>query len=182
MKNASLNAFIETARTAWGPLTSDLVAECSTSLARMLQASPSEDWLTGLIRDQPANQELYRDRVHGFVLLAHTEQAGLYRLPHDHGRSWVIYAVQHGEIEMGSYGRIEGPDGDVRLVKRGATILRAGDVQVYLPGDIHDTRCLSHSALLYRFTERDLKQEDRQEHRVTRYEERDGHWTPAASQ
>jgi hypothetical protein len=54
-----------------------------------------------------------------------------------------------------------------------------GQVQVYLPGDIHDTRCLSGPALLFRFTERDLKKEDKVEHRVMRYVERDGAWTPA---
>ncbi|MEO8144099.1 MAG: hypothetical protein ABI654_07780 [Betaproteobacteria bacterium] len=111
------------------------------------------------------------------MLLAHTETAGLYRPPHDHGRAWVIYAVQRGEVEMGTYARLQEPDGRVRLVKRDATLVRAGQVQVYLPRDIHDTRCISGSALLFRFTERDLKQEDREEHRVTRYVEQDGAWT-----
>jgi hypothetical protein len=34
-------------------------------------------------------------------------------------------------------------------------------------------------ALLFRFTERDLKREDKEEHPVTRYVERDGAWTVA---
>ena len=123
---------------------------------------------------------MYRDPAHGFVLLAHTEQAGLYRPPHDHGRGWVIYAMQQGESEMGTYARIENPDGSVKLVKRGATLVRPGQLQVYLPGDIHDTRCVSGPALLFRFTERDLKKEDQEEHRVTRYVERDGVWTTEA--
>lgn len=128
-------------------------------------------------RDAPENEELYRDPVHGFVLLAHTEQAGLYRPPHDHGRGWVIYAVQRGEIEMATYARIQEPDGSFRLVQRNATRVRPGQTQVYLPGDIHDTRCMAGPALLFRFTERDLKKEDKVEHRVTRYAERDGRWT-----
>ena len=85
--------------------------------------------------------------------------------------------MQQGEIEMGTYARIEGADGSVRLVKRNSTRVRAGQVQVYLPGDIHDTRCMNGPALLFRFTERDLKKEDKEEHRVTRYVERDGAWT-----
>ena len=89
----------------------------------------------------------------------------------------VIYAIQQGEIEMGTYGRLEAPDGSVRLVKRGSTRVRPGQVQVYLPGDIHDTLCMTGPALLFRFTERDLKREDKEEHRVTRYVERDGAWT-----
>jgi hypothetical protein len=173
----SLQTFIEGARAAWGPLTSELVAECGRRLETLLKASPSEGWLAALHAKAPASEELYRDPSHGFVLLAHTEQAGLYRPPHDHGRGWVIYAMQHGEIEMRTYARIEDADGRVRLVRRDRTLVRAGQVQVYLPGDIHDTRCMTGSALLLRFTERDLRIEDRQEHRVTRYVERDGVWT-----
>jgi predicted metal-dependent enzyme (double-stranded beta helix superfamily) len=109
-------------------------------------------------------------------LLAHTEPAGLYRPPHDHGRSWVVYGVQQGISEMTTYARVTDADGTMSLVKRGSTLLHPGEVQVYLPGDIHDTRCVEGPALLYRFTERDLKKEDRQEHRVTRYVERDGGW------
>lgn len=173
----SLQTFIEGARSAWGPLTSELVADCRRGLEQLLKAAPSENWLAMLRATAPTNAELHRDPDHGFVLLAHTEQAGLYRPPHDHGRGWVIYAMQHGEIEMGTWARVEDADGRVRLVKRDSTLVRAGQVQVYLPGDIHDTRCMSPSALLFRFTERDLRIEDRQEHRVTRYVERDGVWT-----
>ncbi|MEY4576598.1 MAG: hypothetical protein RL701_1301, partial [Pseudomonadota bacterium] len=69
----------------------------------------------------------------------------------------------------------------VRLVKRDATPLRAGEARVYLPGDIHDTRCVSGPSLLFRFTERDLKKEDQEAHQVTRYVERDGVWTVGAA-
>jgi hypothetical protein len=177
MLKTSLQAFIDGTRSAWGPLSSELVAECRRQLETLLKASPTEAWLAALHASQPANEGLYRDPDHGFVLLAHTEPAGLYRPPHDHGRGWVIYAMQHGEIEMGTYARIAAPDGQVRLVKRDSTLVRAGQVQVYLPGDIHDTRCVTSSALLFRFTDRDLRIEDRQAHRVTRYVERDGVWT-----
>ncbi|HTN84605.1 MAG TPA: hypothetical protein VL242_12990 [Sorangium sp.] len=181
MASSALQTFIDGTKAAWGPLTSELVAACRQHLETLLKASPSEAWLAALHRNAPTNEELYRDLTHGFVLLAHTEQAGLYRPPHDHGRGWVIYAMQQGEIEMGTYARVEDPDGQVRLVKRDSTLVRAGQVQVYLPGDIHDTRCMTSSALLFRFTERDLRVEDRQEHRVTRYVERNGVWTTAAA-
>lgn len=173
----SLLTFTENVRTAWGPLTSELVAECRRQLELLLKASPAEPWLAELYANSPPNEELYRDGDHGFVLLAHAEQAGLYRTPHDHGRGWVIYAMQRGEIEMGTYARITDPDGEVRLVKRDSTLVCAGQVQVYLPGDIHDTRCMTGSALVYRFTDRDLKVEDRQERQVIRYVERSGVWT-----
>jgi hypothetical protein len=175
-KNA-LETFVEGVRQIWGPLTSELVADCRRQLEELVEAPSTEEWLAALHREAPAYKEMYRDPSHGFVLLAHTEQAGLYRPPHDHGRGWVIYAIQQGEIEMGSYARIETPDGNVTLVKRDSTLVRPGQVRVYLPGDIHDTQCISGPALLFRFTERDLKKEDKEDHRVTRYVDRDGVWT-----
>ena len=177
MSKNSLEKFIEGVRPIWGPLTSELVAACQHLLEELVKAPGTEEWLAGLHREVPAYHELYREPSQGFLLLAHAEQTGLYRPPHDHGRGWVIYAVQRGEIEMGTYARIEGPDGSVKLVKRDSTLVRAGQAQVYLPGDIHDTRCISGPALLFRFTERDLKKEEKEEHRVTRYVERDGFWS-----
>lgn len=146
-------------------------------MQKLASASSDEPWLKALIEEQPANQELYRDPDHGFVLLAHTEQNGLYRAPHDHGRSWVIYAVQHGAIDMGGYARIADEGRAAHLVKRDATIVRAGIAQLYLPGDIHDTHCVADTTLLFRFTERDLKLEDKRDHRITRYVDAGGVWT-----
>jgi hypothetical protein len=161
----------------WGTLTTELVEAARSHIEALAKASPEEPWLAELQRDQPARRELYRDPKHGFVLMAHFETAALHRPPHDHGRSWVIYAVQQGESEMGTYGRVDGPDGKARLVKRNATLVKPGQAQVYLPGDIHDTLCVAGPALLFRFTERDLKKEDLIEHKITRYVQRDGFWS-----
>ena len=177
MTKNSLESFIEGIRSTWGPLTTDVVARSSAQLEDLAKAPVSEEWLVSLHSGASAYEELYRDPTHGFVLLAHTENAGLYRPPHDHGRGWVIYVLQQGQIEMGSYARVTEADGRARLVKRNATIVQPGQAMVYLPGDIHDTRCISGPALLFRFTERDLKKEDQEEHQVTRYVERDGIWT-----
>jgi hypothetical protein len=146
----SLERFVEKTRQSWGPLCSELVADCRRYSEELVMAPAAEAWLAALHRDAPAYQELYRDPSHGFVLLAHAEYADLYRPPHDHGRSWVIYAVQQGEIEMATYVRIQDADGKVRLVKRDYTLVRAGQVKVFLPGDIHDTRCMRGPALLFR--------------------------------
>lgn len=180
MATNSLEKFSQNVGRIWGPLSSELVAEARLQMEALLRASPKENWLASLHKAGPANQELLRDTDHGFVLLAHAEHAGLYRPPHDHGRAWVIYGIQDGEIEMGTYARIEDAEGHVRLVQRDATVLRPGQAQAYLPGDIHDTRCLTDSALLFRFTERDLKVEDKQHHQVTRYTRQDGLWVPPA--
>ncbi len=181
MPGNSLETQIESIRSIWGPLGSELVAGCRHHLEELLKAPATEAWLAALHSDAPEYEELYRDPAHGFVLLAHAEYAGLYRPPHDHGRGWVIYAVQQGEIEMATYVRLQGPDGSVQLVKRDATLLRPGQVKLFLPGDIHDTRCMTGPALLFRFTDRDLKKEDKEERRVTRYVERDGVWTEKAA-
>lgn len=179
MTDNALELFIQRTRSSWGPLTSDLVASSRRHLEELVKAPATERWLSALREEAPASRELYRDAEHGFVLLAHTEHAGLYRPPHDHGRGWVIYALQSGEIAMSTYARIETAEG-IRLVKRDETLLRAGQAQLFLPGDIHDTRCVTGPALLFRFTERDLKQEDQVARRVTRYVERDGVWTVAS--
>ena len=81
----------------------------------------------------------------------------------DHGRGWVMYAVQSGEMEMSSYGLVND-----RLVRRATYRIRAGECQVYLPGDIHDTRCVSDSVLMLRLTSCDLKQEEKLGY-MTRY-------------
>ncbi|WP_437298206.1 hypothetical protein [Sorangium sp. So ce426] len=176
MTENALDLFVHRTRASWGPLSSDLVASCRDHLEQLAKADAAEPWLAALHEEAPASRELYRDARHGFVLQAHTEQAGLYRPPHDHGRSWVIYAVQRGEVAMSTYARVETGAG-VQLVKRDETLLRAGQAQLFLPGDIHDTRCVAGPALLFRFTERDLRQEDQVARRVTRYVERNGVWT-----
>jgi hypothetical protein len=180
MARNTLENTIAGIRAAWGPLSTAVVAACQQHLQDLLQAPATEAWLSVLHREAPANRELYRDPERGFVLLAHTEPAGLYRPPHDHGRAWVIYAIAQGELEIGTYGRVE-HEGRVQLVKRNSTVLRPGQAEIYLPGDIHDTRCVSGPALLFRFTERDLKKEDKEAHRVTRYVEQGGVWAPGAA-
>lgn len=177
MTDDTLATFIDRSRAAFGPLTSEMVASVRGELEQLAKAPSTERWLETLHAASPASEELYRDADHGFVLLAHAEPTGLYRPPHDHGRGWVIYALQRGEMEIRTYARVEDADGRVRLVEREAQRLSAGEARVYLPGDIHDTRCVRGPSLLFRFTERDLKKEDQEAHRVTRYVVRNGIWT-----
>lgn len=177
MSDNALDNFIKRTRAVFGPAATDMVAAVRAQLELLTRAPSSESWLKALYDEMPASKELHRDSAHGFLLLAHSEPTALYRPPHDHGRSWVVYALARGEMEIGTFARIEDADGRVRLVKRDTTLLRAGDARVYWPGDIHDTRCVSGPSLLFRFTERDLKKEDQEAHRVTRYVARDGVWT-----
>jgi hypothetical protein len=168
MINNSLHTFIDGVRSAWGPLTTEAVARSRQLLEGLARAPETEPWLAALLRDPPEDRELYRDSEHGFLLLTHAEREGRYRVPHDHGNGWVIYAVQHGEMEMGSYARVLDAKRSASLVQRDVSRVRAGECRVYLPGDIHDTRCVSSDVLMLRFTSCDLKVEDR-EGRMTRY-------------
>jgi len=177
MSDSALDLFIDRTRAAWGPLRSELVRAVHTQMAELARTPVTEPWLAALIEEGPASRELYRDPTHGFVLLAHTEPSGLYRPPHDHGRAWVVYALQRGAMEIGTYGRLDSGHERVRLVQREVRPMRPGEARVYLPSDIHDTRCLSGPSLLFRFTERDLKKEDLDAHQVTRYVDRQGGWS-----
>jgi hypothetical protein len=173
----SLDGFTAAMRQAWAPISSELVATCRERLEELVRSAPSEEWLATLLAERPASRELYRDPVEGFILLAHNENEGLYRPPHDHGRAWVVYGVQSGELEIRTYANMIASTGEPRLVLRDKTILRPGEARPYLPADIHDKRCLTSNALLFRFTERDLRHEDQVERKLTRFVERDGYWT-----
>lgn len=177
MHHDALTTFIERTHANFGPLSTETVADVRAQLEQLAQTRTGESWLDALHNEAPASKELYRDGSHGFILLAHSEPTGLYRPPHDHGRAWVIYALQQGEMDIRTYARITDKAGRVRLVQRDTTLLRAGEARVYLPGDIHDTRCVNGPSLLFRFTERDLRQEDQEAHQVTRYVAQNGIWT-----
>jgi hypothetical protein len=173
----SIDAFAAAIRSAWRPIDSDLVATCRERLEVLMRADPSEAWLVALLAERPASRLLYRDPEDGFMLLAHNENDGLFRPPHDHGRAWVVYGVHSGALEVRTYAKVAGPGGAPRLVLRDTSLLAEGEARAYLPGDIHDTRCVTGSALLFRFTERDLRHEDEVERKLTRFVEQDGHWT-----
>jgi hypothetical protein len=178
MEPDTLTRFIQAARAAFDD-GRDPATAVRDALHTLVTTPRDAPWLHALHAAQPARAELYRDPAHGFLLLAHSEPTDLYRPPHDHGRSWVIYALQHGEMDVGTYTRTNDARLGVRLHKRDSTRLRAGDVRVYREGDIHDTRCLAGPSLLFRFTARDLADEQRGGF-LTRYTARDGTWTVGA--
>ncbi|KQX22600.1 MULTISPECIES: hypothetical protein [unclassified Sphingomonas] len=170
MTENSLDRFVAAVRADWRPISTALVAQCRAHLDALTLGHENEEWLASLIAERPATRELHREPG-SFMLLAHAERQDLYRPPHDHGRAWVVYAVQSGALEIGTYGRV-----GERLVRRETIVLRPGEARAYLPGDIHDTRCLTEEALVFRFTERDLRREDQVEGRVTRFVAREGEW------
>ena len=176
MTKNSLETFTDRVAPIWGSLTSNLAAGCCAHMEELLKTSVAEEWLSSLHNDAPPYRELYGDPKHGFLLLAHAESKGNYRPPHDHGGGWVIYGVQRGEIEVGTYARVESLDGRAQLVKRETYVVRPGQCKVFLPGDIHDTRAIAGPVLLFRFTSCDFVTEEK-EGKLRRYVQRDGGWT-----
>lgn len=162
----SLQQFTEAITATWAPLTSELVASSRALMGTLLQTPASEAWLRALHGEASESKELHADPAHDFRLLAHAEHPGLYRPPHDHGRGWVMYAIQRGELEMSTYRRVHDLRGNAHLVQRESFVMRSGDIRVFLPGDIHDTRCTAGPLTLLRLTSRDFKKED-----LTRYPE-----------
>lgn len=177
MADTSLSTFAAATRSDWEPGNAGFIETTRRRLADLMRADRAEEWLTALLAKKPASRELLRDPGHGFLLLAHTESEGLFRPPHDHGRAWVVYGVHSGALEIRTYDRVEGPDGETRLALRQTEVLKDGEARAYLPGDVHDTRCVDGPALLFRFTERDLRHEDQVERRVTRFVGEEGRWT-----
>lgn len=162
MKQDPLTKFIENMRQIWGPLDSNLITKSQLLLEDLLTDAASD---VGNISE---SRTLYQDPDHGFILLSHTEEKNLYRPPHDHGDGWVIYGVKKGEMEMGTYKRLQDVSGEPHIVHRGVERLKQEDSRVYLPGDIHDTKCLSPSVLMLRLTSCDLEIE-KQQGRMNKY-------------
>ncbi len=162
MVHESLDRFIEKAREAWGPLSSETAAAFKGLVEELARDPETAAWLAETFRESPGGAELYRDPERGFVLTAYTESAGQYRVPHDHGSGWVIYVVHAGVMEMGTYAAIVDQRGELRLVRRERYRMIPGEAKVFLPSDIHDTRCISESVTVLRFTSCDLKKEDRE--------------------
>ncbi|MEX2962712.1 hypothetical protein [Microbulbifer sp. TYP-18] len=157
----ALDQCIADLRSYWTGLNSDAISRCRTAVARLAGAASTEPWLAQLHEKKPAAEELYRDPDQGFILLAHVEYQGQYRKPHNHGNGWVFYGLQHGEVQMATYGQFGKPGGGEKLVSRGAYTMRVGDCSAFLPGDIHDTRCLSDYMLMFRLTSCDFAEEKR---------------------
>ena len=161
MKDSALKNFIASIKNSWTGLNSETVITSRKLLESLAKTPSSEPWLADLHSKKQESVELYNDKTHGFILLAHVEKRGKYRVPHNHGAGWVFYAIQHGTMEMSTYSQVTDRKGKSHLVSRGASDINSGECNVYLPGDIHDTKCLSEYVLMFRLTSCDFKDEKR---------------------
>ncbi|CAH9053794.1 hypothetical protein PSECIP111951_00895 [Pseudoalteromonas holothuriae] len=162
MKPNTLNKFITATRANWQGLTSTNILNCKTQLEELARTPSSEPWLAQLHASKQSSTELYRDPEHGFILLAHIEPKHTYRPPHNHGAGWVLYAVQHGAMDISTYSQVTDCNGHTQLVSRGATTLSSGQCHVYLPKDIHDTKSTTDYVLMFRLTSTDIQTEKRE--------------------
>ncbi len=160
MTPINLTQFITEIKTAWGGFNSDTVRTCQSLLSQLANSKETQQSFIELLDGLATEKELYRDKENGFALLAHVEKKGQYRVPHDHGSGWVIYAVYSGEMEMATYSRHFSPIGEFSLVRRETYRMLPGECKVFLPADIHDTRCISRSVIMLRLTSCDLKKEE----------------------
>lgn len=160
-----MNTIIETAISKIEANWKNLEMQSILNMKLVLQdLSLSQDLLAQLKTELKVSAngiELYRHNSQGFVLLAYSEAEGTYRIPHNHGDAWVIYAVAYGEVEMGNYFRMAQAHSEHRLILKNRERLIAGDTRLYLPGEIHDTKCISPNAVILRLTSNDLKEEER---------------------
>jgi hypothetical protein len=65
-------------------------------------------------------------------------------IPHDHGSTWVVYAVYRGEMEQYRYGWEYDDDArNPELVEQVRYVQGPGDALFLLPGEIHRTNIVS---------------------------------------
>ncbi|MBU2970771.1 hypothetical protein KO527_15575 [Pseudoalteromonas sp. C2R02] len=168
MNNSALNQFIAEVSQIWGPLTSDLTKESKRLLEILAKACINESWVKTLLDKNEAESEIFRSKEHGFILQAHIEHKGDRSPPHDHGNGWVLYATVQGQVEMGIFHKIVQPDGTLKVIQKDKYIQQAGQCNVYLEGDIHDTTTHQNNTLMLRLTSCDFHQEFN-EGRLIRY-------------
>ena len=156
MNKLDLNPIFAEIKSSW-EMPDNTSIECAKSIVKKL--SESLELKHFLAKEEiTKGKELYRDHERGFVLIAYSEPKDFYRVPHNHGNSWVVYAVIEGIIEMGTYTLAN----QNHLIKKDKYQMESGDTQVYFPGDIHDTKCISEKVIILRFTSCDLREEEKQ--------------------
>lgn len=146
---------------AWKNLTMESVDKIKTTMQTLANDQELIPQLLRETRNLPGGLELYRDKAEEFVLLTYSESQGTYRAPHNHGSAWVIYAVVAGDVEMGNYFEASSSYRPNHLILKNREILPAGNIRIYLPGEIHDTRCISETTTILRLTSLNLKEEER---------------------
>lgn len=152
---------VSTIQKSWQQLAIDSIEKIRSVVGGMSSDLEIQNYLQEVTRESPNGIELHRDQTEGFILLAYSESKGTYRAPHNHGNAWVIYSVVSGQVEMRSYINSPRVDGADRLILKSRETLLAGNTRIYFSGEIHDTLCVSESAVVLRLTSADLRVEEK---------------------
>ncbi|MDW7548744.1 hypothetical protein [Pseudoalteromonas peptidolytica] len=175
MKNQSLNTFIEELSKVWGPVNSELTKKAKALLTELITKGTEEDWVKDLLSKKEPNTNVYQSEEHGFILQAHVEQKGDVSVPHDHGNGWVLYATMKGRVEMGIYHKVIQPDGTLKVIQKDLYTQKPGQCNIYLQGDIHDTKTVEDDTIMLRLTSCDFSKEV-EEGRLIRFMENSERW------
>lgn len=160
--NNELNSFIAEAKDAWKTTSIETLLKARSLLEDLAKNEVIQKALQEKASSLLKGSELYKDEEYGFLLFAYSETKGTYRIPHNHGNAWVVYAVVSGVVEMGNYINLVEASGLSKLVLKNSDNLSAGDCRIYYPGEIHDTKSVSENTIILRLTSCDLKEEERQ--------------------
>ena len=170
-QGAHFEQYVEQMRAAWATKGDDTLAYRGQALLEtLLRETPAdESWVAGILGDEPAARELYRDAEHGFVQMGHFHRASHGNAPHDHGPCWVLYGVYRGEIEITTYRRVDDGSvpGQAKLEVKEVVRVKPGMVRPYLPGEIHSTRAIDpDGSLVMRFLSADLDKVERYRYKL----------------
>ena len=159
MNKTALEHFVSELSKAWKPLCSELTLKSKNLLEDLISNCDGEDWVKDLIANKYPAKEIYRSEKHGFVLMGHVEDKDVTSPPHDHGNGWVIYSTLTGSVEMGLFNRLITPSGELNVVQKDLYTQSKGESNIYLEGDIHDTKALEDNTVMLRLTSCDFMEE-----------------------
>ena len=134
--------------------TKDPRAQAQGVARHMQELLKTPGWLEEQI-DLPAEGGFGRHVLHqdeefghpegGFLLMCGIQRPGQDNLPHDHGNTWVVYGIYQGEIEQTkwrwSYPEADRTSPEIKPLE--TWVQEPGEVAFFLPGEIHNTRCVA---------------------------------------
>lgn len=156
MNKSLIEQFDKNISAIWQLSEAEKILKASNYFQKLLNEAEFKGESAPQFTEEKSSIELLRSVRDGFILTAYTEPEGQHRSPHNHGAGWVIYGIIEGKIEMSTY------EFNGKLIYKETYNLKPKDFQVYLPGQIHDTRCKINQSIILRFTSCDLKQEERE--------------------
>ena len=152
-QHEALDTFVEATREAFRSHTDPRAqAELVTDAAEDLVAA--DGWMEDLIDfdGRRARAELHLDEEYGhpdpgFVVkgsVTHPDEPTGGSTPHDHGATWVVYAVYRGQMEQYRYNwEYDENARNPQLTEQAKFVQEPGDALFLLPGEIHRTNIVS---------------------------------------